>query len=77
MTSAKGVEAVATIQVTLEFPEDLARDARELGILNEETIVELLQHEVERRVMDLVNTEIHAYRTEKSKGQSKKQTDES
>jgi hypothetical protein len=39
------------MQMTLEFPEDLVRDARELGILNEEMMVMLLRQEVDRRVM--------------------------
>jgi hypothetical protein len=51
--------------MTLELPEDLGRDARELGISNQETIVELLRQEVDQRVTALVNAEIHAHRVEK------------
>ncbi len=61
----KRMGAVATIQVTLALPEELARDAQELGILNEEAMIGLLQQEVDQRVMALVNSEIHAHRQEK------------
>lgn len=53
------------IEVTFTLPDDLVRDAQELGILEEQVINELLQAEVDRRVNDLVNEEIHAYRAEK------------
>jgi hypothetical protein len=58
---------MATVRFTLELPEELARDAREFGVLVDEELVELIQAEVDRRVMDFVNEEVHAYRAEKSK----------
>lgn len=51
--------------MTLEIPEELEREARELGILSEEVIIDLLRQEVDQRVMELVNAEIHAHRAEK------------
>jgi hypothetical protein len=53
------------VEITLKLPDDLARDAREFGLLENGAIEELLQREVEQRVNALVNQEIHAYRTEK------------
>lgn len=53
-------------EVTLKLPEELARDAREFDVLTDEALLELIQAEVDRRVMDFVNEEIHAYRAEKA-----------
>jgi hypothetical protein len=61
----KGVAAMATTQITLGLPEELARDARELGILTHEMLIDFLQQEVDQRVMALVNAEIHTHRAEK------------
>ena len=52
-------------EITVKLPEDLARDAEEFGILNAETLASIIQMEVDRRVNDLVNEEVHLYRTEK------------
>lgn len=60
---------MATVQVTLELPEDLVREAREFDVLTEEVLTELLRQEVDERVMALVNEEIHAYRAEKRKAE--------
>jgi hypothetical protein len=53
------------IEIHLQIPDDLARDAEEFGILEPETLIQLIQSEVERQVNDLVNEEIHAHRAEK------------
>jgi hypothetical protein len=55
---------MVTLQITL--PDELARDAREFDLLQEAQIVQLLQAELDRRVMELVNAEVHAYRAEKT-----------
>jgi len=52
------------MQIIFEIPEDLVRDAREFGILEEGIIIELLRQEVDQRVMALVNEEIYTYRGE-------------
>ena len=54
-----------TIEVTLKLPEELVRDAREFGLLDQYVMTTLLQAELDRRVNELVNEEIHAYRAEK------------
>jgi hypothetical protein len=59
-------KSMATVMVTLNLPEELVRDARELDILTQESVAELLQAEVDRRVRELVNAEIHAHRAEKA-----------
>jgi len=53
------------IELRIQIPDDLARDAEEFGLLEADTLVQLIQSEVERRVNDLVNEEIHTYRAEK------------
>lgn len=52
-------------QVTLEIPDSLAEDAAEFGVLNSQVIIDLLQAEVDRRINEMVNEEIHQYRAEK------------
>jgi post-segregation antitoxin (ccd killing protein) len=42
-----------SIAITLELPENLAEEARQLGVLTSETITKLLQEEVERRKIAL------------------------
>lgn len=60
-----------TVPITVELPEELAKDAQEFGVLLNEQIVELIQAEVDRRVMMFVNDEVHAYRAEKARRQPK------
>ena len=43
---------MSDIQVTLVLPEELVNDARELALLNSESIAELLQAEIERRKIE-------------------------
>lgn len=52
------------VQVSIELPEEVIRDARELGILEAVSLTQLLQAEIDRRVNDLVNEEIHTWRAE-------------
>lgn len=57
---------MAVVEITIKVPEELLRDAREFDVLTDETVAELLQAEVDRRVSDFVNAEIKAYRAEKA-----------
>jgi hypothetical protein len=57
---------MATVTITLSLPEELVKDAREFNVLTDTSVAELLQAEVDRRVMELVNTEIRAHRAEKA-----------
>jgi hypothetical protein len=52
------------VQLTVELPAELIRDARELGILEPVALTVLLQDEIDRRVNNLVNEEVHAWRAE-------------
>ncbi len=57
---------MTSITLTLELPEDLAQEANDFGLLRSETLIALLRAEVDNRVMELVNGEIQAYRSEKA-----------
>lgn len=52
-------------EVILRLPEELVAEAEEFDLLSGDTVAALLREEIERRVMDMVNQEIHAYRIEK------------
>ncbi len=52
------------VEINLKLPEELVRDAREFGLLEQQIITELLQAEVDHKVNELVNEEIHTYRAE-------------
>lgn len=56
------------MKVMLELPDELVQEARELGVLEDDVVIDLLRSEVDRRVMDRVNGEIQAYRREKRRG---------
>jgi hypothetical protein len=58
--------SMQTVDFNVKIPADLAEEAREFDLLNGEEIVALLRDEVDRRVMDMVNREIHDYRAEKA-----------
>ena len=57
---------MAVVEITVKLPEELVRDAREFNLLTDQEVTDLIQAEVDRRVMDFVNAEIHAYRLEKA-----------
>ena len=52
--------------VTLDLPDDLAEDAMEFGLFDSASLITLLRVELDQRIMNYVNSEIRAYRTEKS-----------
>lgn len=57
---------MTTVRIEFDLPEELVADAREFGVLTNEYVAELIQAEVDQRVMDFVNEEIQAYRIEKA-----------
>lgn len=52
--------------VTLNVPDALFQDALELGILENETLLTLIQDELDRRVIAMVSEEVHNHRHERS-----------
>jgi hypothetical protein len=61
---------MALNEVMVKLPADLVRDAQEFNLLTDEMITQLLREAVDRRVNEMVNEEIHAYRSEKRAKQS-------
>jgi hypothetical protein len=59
------------VEIRLKVPDEFARDAKEFDLLDEKVILEVLQTELEHRINDLVNDEIHAYRAEKRSRKNK------
>jgi hypothetical protein len=53
------------MEITLKLPDDLAQDAKELDVLDDKTLTRLIRQEVDDRVNEMVNEEIHTYRDEK------------
>jgi hypothetical protein len=56
---------MTNIEITLKLPKALVQDAQEFGLLEEDVVIDLLQQTVDRRVMEMVNQEIHDYQQEK------------
>jgi hypothetical protein len=54
-----------SLEVTMNLPEDLVDEARELNLLTDDVIAHLLRDIVDQRVNEIVNEEIHDYRREK------------
>jgi hypothetical protein len=54
-----------SLEVKMNLPEELVDEARELNLLTDDVIAHLLREEVDRRVNEIVNQEIHDYRREK------------
>lgn len=44
---------MSTIEIIITLPEDLVKDARELDLLTDDSVAELLQAEIERRKMEV------------------------
>lgn len=66
---------MALLEVTLKLPEELVRDAYEFDLLTDTAIAELIRAELDQRINDLVNSEIHAYRREKAQQQKNQKSE--
>jgi hypothetical protein len=55
---------VDTIEITITVSKDFAEDAEEFGLLDSETIANLLQSELDDRIIKMVDTEVKAFRSE-------------
>ncbi|MCC7446857.1 MAG: hypothetical protein IT324_05535 [Anaerolineae bacterium] len=58
------------VEITVKLPEELVEEACEFDLLTERKLAEVLRSEVDRRVMEMVNAEIQAYRAEKAANRS-------
>lgn len=57
---------MADVEITFRLPAELAEEASEFGVLTDAVVAALLRHEVDQRIMDIVNEEIRQYRREKT-----------
>ena len=55
-----------TVEVTLKLPKDYVEEAADFGMLESETIAEVLRAELDRRIMDFVDAEVKDYRKNQS-----------
>ena len=53
-----------TVEITIKVPKNFAEDAQDFGLLDPETVVQILRDELEERIMRFVDTEVKAYRAE-------------
>jgi hypothetical protein len=54
-----------TVEMTIRVPKSYVDDAEEFEMLNPDVIALVLREELDRRIMDFVNSEIKAHRAEK------------
>lgn len=57
---------MADVEITFRLPAELVEEASEFGVLTDAVVAALLRHEVDQRIMDIVNEEIRQYRREKT-----------
>lgn len=53
-----------TVEITIKVPKNFAEDAQDFGLLDPETVAQILRDELEERIMRFVDTEVKAYRAE-------------
>ena len=54
------------VEITITVSKDFAEDAKESGLLDSEVIANILQSELDDRIMKMVDSEVKAFRTEHS-----------
>lgn len=59
------MEKEVMTEIIIQLPANLAQDASEFGLLDQANIIHLLETQLEERIMQMVNQEIHDYRAEK------------
>ena len=61
------------IEIVIKVPKGYVDDAKDFGMLDPKTIVQVLRNELDGRIMEFVDAEVKAYRDEehtKPKGQA-------
>lgn len=53
------------IELVIKVPKSYVQDAKDFGMLDDETINQILRDELDDRIMKLVDAEVKAYRLEK------------
>ncbi|MEM6530459.1 MAG: hypothetical protein AAF653_19330, partial [Chloroflexota bacterium] len=55
-----------TMEITIQLPDDYVTDAEDFGMLNPDTIVQVLRAELDNRIMQMVDAEVKAHRSEQN-----------
>jgi hypothetical protein len=55
-----------TVEMTLHIPAEWLRDAEDFGGFDEQMVLSLIRQDLDQRIMDFVNAEVHAYRAEQA-----------
>ena len=53
-----------TVDITIKLPKSYVEDAQDFGMLDADTIVQVLQAELDDRIMKFVDAEVKAHRAE-------------
>jgi hypothetical protein len=52
------------VEIVVKVPKSFVDDATEFGLINPQTIMDVLQTELDNRIMQFVDAEVKAYRAE-------------
>lgn len=52
------------VEIVVKVPKDYVEDAEDFGMLDPETIAQVLREELDERIMKFVDTEVKAHRAE-------------
>jgi hypothetical protein len=55
---------MSLVEIVVKVPEEYIRDAEDFGMLDAETIAQVLRDELDARIMQFVDAEVKAYRAE-------------
>ncbi len=64
-----------TVEIVLKVPKEYVEDAADFGMLDAETITQVLRDELDSRIMKFVNAEVKAHRAEQRAKPGKDQKD--
>lgn len=53
-----------TVEITVRVPKSYVEDAEDFGLLDPETIAQVLRDELDTRIMRFVDAEVKTYRSE-------------
>lgn len=63
-----------TVEITIKVPKTFIEDAEDFGLLDPDTIAEVLRDALDKRIMQFVDLEVKAQRAER-RAQDENQTD--
>jgi hypothetical protein len=66
---------MSLVEIVVKVPEEYIRDAEDFGMLDAETIAQVLRDELDARIMQFVDAEVKAYRAEQRAKQASGQAE--